>query len=161
MSSLTCLQERTEIVSAIRIIFGLDIAKSKLRSFVHSLHAIQRASPLSFVIYTSGWVRHSVPTAATGSLKSLGMLYDDSTLPLHQTQDETTKLKVERTCHIIQRARGSRVQLSTVVSTCIAKRAAYMGKLAAWTQSQTDDIEKICTQTYKKLTQNHYSFLTP
>jgi len=34
----------------------------------------------------------------------------------------------------------------------------YVGKFAAWTQSQTDDIEKICTQTYKKLSQNNYSF---
>jgi len=99
--------------------------------------------------------------ATFGSLTALGMLYDISTPLLHQTQYETTKLKVERSCNIIQRARGSRVQLSSVVSTCIAKRAEDIGKFAAWTQSQTDDIEKIFTKPTKNYLKTITLFLMP
>ena len=49
-------------------------------------------------------------------------------------------------------------QLATVVSTCIAKRAEYPGKFASWNVSKSDELDKVFTQTYKKLTLNHFSF---
>ena len=105
MSSLEGIQEKASIVSAFAIIFGLDIAKTKLRSFIHNYHAI-KSPPSSILIYTSGWVAHSVPIATTGSLKSLRMVYDISSTQLHKTQFEITKLRAERSCNIIKRAPG-------------------------------------------------------
>ena len=52
MSSLSGLQVKAKIVSAFAIVFGLDIAKAKLRSFIHSPDIA--ITPQSFFIYTSG-----------------------------------------------------------------------------------------------------------
>jgi ribonuclease HI len=157
MSTLIGLQEKAKIVSAFSIIFGLDIAKSKLRSFVHSIH-VEHSKPQSFYIYTTGWKKQSVPILASGTLKSLGMLYDISSEQLHKTQFEVTKLRAERSCNIVKRSRGSRSQLATVVSTCVLKRVEYVGKFSAWTKAQTEDMERPFTQTFKTLSHNLTTF---
>jgi ribonuclease HI len=158
MSTMEGIQEKAKIVSAFAIVFGLDIAKTKLRSFIHNSHTLHSSTPRSFFIYTSGWVAHSVPIATAGSLKSLGMVYDISSTQLHKTQFELTKLRAERSCNIIRRTRGSRAQLRVVVSTCIAKRAEYTGKFSSWTESQMDELDKVFTQTYKQLSSNHSTY---
>ena len=191
MSSLSGIQEKAKIVSAFAIIFGLDIAKAKLRSFIHNAHSI-RSVPTSFPIFTSAmgtpykepavndilsdsdfesvfasdsegslkWMEHAVPIATSGAFKSLGMVYDIAVKPaqLHKTQYELTKVRAERSCNIIKRARGSRVQLGLVVSTCIARRVEYTGKFSAWTKTQFDDIDKVFTRTYKKTSSNNTFF---
>jgi ribonuclease HI len=157
MSSIEGLQEKAKIVSAFAIIFGLDIAKSKLRSFIHNSHDTKHV-PQAFNIYTSGWIEHSVPIASTGSLKALGMVYDISSSQLHKSQFELSKVKAERSCNIIRRSRGSRAQLATVVSTCVMKRAEYTGKFSANTDSQTQELDKVFTHAFKDLTLNLTSF---
>ena len=158
MSSLEGIQEKAKIVSAFSIIFGLDIATSKLRTFLHSSKVPTES--LFFSIYTSGWVEHAVPICASGTLKALGMLYDISSPQLHRSQFLATKLRAERECNIICRSRGSRAQLIKVVNNCIAKRSEYTGKFSSWTMEQMEAIEQVYTQTYKHLTYNLSSFPT-
>ena len=98
MSSLEGIQEKAKIVSAFSIIFGLDIATSKLRTFLHSSKVPTES--LFFSIYTSGWVEHAVPICASGTLKALGMLYDISSPQLHRSQFLATKPRAERACNI-------------------------------------------------------------
>jgi hypothetical protein len=86
------------------------------------------------------------------------MVYDISAPQLHKTQFEISKVKAERSCNIIRRSRGSRAQLSTVISTCVMKRAEYTGKFSALTDSQTQELDKVFTHAFKDLTLNHNSF---
>jgi ribonuclease HI len=158
MSSLEGIQEKAKIVSAFSIIFGLDIATSKLRTFLHTSKVPSES--LFFSIYTSGWVEHAVPICVSGTLKALGMLYDISSPQLHKSQFLATKLKAERACNIVCRSRGSRAQLIKVVNNCIAKRSEYTGKFSSWTMEQMEAIEQVFTQTYKHLTYNLSSFPT-
>ena len=158
MSSLAGIQEKANIVSAFAIIFGLDIATSKLRTFQHLVGISSPRTPLIVDIHTSGWVPVSIPVATTGTLKALGMLYDISSPNLHQSQFLATKLRAERSCNIVSLSRGSRHQLRKVVSSCIAKRVEYTGKLSSWTPKQQDEIDNCFAKTYKKLTHNSYYY---
>jgi len=85
MASLTGLQLKADIVSAYSLIFSLDIAVSKLRTYAHYPKGPPRLAPgspfPSIIILTSDWQPHSIPVLYTGTLNVLGKLYDISSPP--------------------------------------------------------------------------------
>ena len=103
-STISGLQLKADIVSAYAIIFGLDIATSKLRTFLHHPSGKKpNSSPQRITIHTSGWIPTHIRIATSGKLKALGKLYDISSIDLHKTQYEETLLRAQKSCNILQR----------------------------------------------------------
>ena len=164
MASLTGLQLKADIVSAYSIIFGLDIAINKLRTFVHYPNGPPRLAPgspsPSVVIHTSDWQPHSIPVLSTGTLKVLGKFYDISSPSIHASQFAHCKKIADTACNILSRTLGSPANLSMVASTVIAKRVEYGAQFSSWTQSEYDDIDKPFTKLYRKISSNMSSYPT-
>jgi hypothetical protein len=73
-SKLTGLQLKADIVSAFSIIFGLDIATNKLRTFLHNPQGTNKRQHHEHItIHTTGWTEHIIPISTLGTLKALGM----------------------------------------------------------------------------------------
>jgi hypothetical protein len=160
MSTLKGLQLKADIVSAFAIIFGLDIAKAKLRTFLHQPHLKSQSHHVSISIHTTGWQEHKVIVRHSGVLKSLGMLYDISTTHIYKTQHKATILRESRACNILMRTRGSPKNLIMAARCCISKRIEYTGKFAANTKAELDEIDRPLSKLYKKITRNMTSYPT-
>jgi len=147
MASRTGLNLNADIVSTYSIIFGLEIAVNKLRTFAHYHKGPPRlapGSPLpSIIIHTSDWQPHSIPVLSTGTLKVLGNLYDISSPFIHSFFSVShCKKTADTACNSLSRSQDSPANLSMVASTVIAKRVEYGAQFSSWTQSEHDDIDK-------------------
>jgi len=162
MSSLSGLQLKADIVSAYSIIFGLDIAIPKLRTFVHFPHGsplLSSHSPLpTITIHTSGWIPQLIPVARQGILKVLGKLYDISSPYIHKSQFAVSKNLADSACNLLSRTYGSPANLRMVAQTVIAKRIEYAAQFSSWTQAEYDRIDQPFSQLYRKLSSNMGSY---
>jgi hypothetical protein len=122
-STLLGLQHKADIVSAFSIIFGLDIATDKLRTFLHFPTGIipPSAQHQTIKIHTTGWNLQPITVATSETLKVLGKLYDISSPNLHESQFKLTLQQVNIGAHMITRARGDthmrRMALCSFTST--------------------------------------------
>ena len=159
MSSITGLQLKADIVSAYAIIFGLDIATTKLRTFLHHPSGIIPKTPTySINIHTTGWIEHKINISTTGTLKALGKLFDISSTDTHGTQFKETLRKTELSCSLIYRARGSTRNRTMVARSCVAKRVEYTGQFCTWNNHRLREIDRIFSKLYRKLSGNMPSF---
>ena len=158
-STISGLQLKADIVSAYAIIFGLDIATSKLRTFLHHPSGKKpNSSPQRITIHTSGWIPTHIRIATSGKLKALGKIYDISSIDLHKTQYEETLLRAQKSCNILQRTRGSHKNLTMVARTCVAKRVEYTGKFSSWGPQRLAAIDAAFSTLYKRLSNNIFSY---
>ena len=84
--TLQALQHKADIVSAFCIIFGLDIATTKLRTFhlqwgngnlnLAPSDDTHQHSPDTLLVHTGRWIPQSVQLASTGVMKHLGVHWD-------------------------------------------------------------------------------------
>ena len=161
MSSVSGLQRKADIVSAFSLIFGLDIAIPKLRTFVHFPSGPPPSCPpLSIVIHTAGWSPQPIPVRYSGTLKALGKLYDISSPCIHHSQFIHCKTIADSLCNILSRTHGSPHNLSMVARTVIAKRIEYPAQFSAWTQDQHDALDRPFSHLYRKLSANMPTFPT-
>ena len=162
MSTRQGLQLKADIVSAFSIIFGLDIATNKLRTFLHFPTGVIPPSSQhqNITIFTTGWTNHSITVSTTGTLKVLGKLYDISSVDIHKTQFEHTLRRVTIGANMISRARGHPHMRRMALRSCIALRAQYTGQFSSWTDKQLKLLDIPFSAAYRKLTSNTFAFPT-
>jgi len=104
MASQKGLQLKADIFSAFSIVFGLDIAHTNLRTFLHLPDGT--IQPDELIIHTTQWTPQSIPVATKGVLKALCNKYDISGGKLHDTPFEEFRLRAIRSYNILERAKG-------------------------------------------------------
>ena len=162
MSTAAGLQLKADIVSAFSIIFGLDIATVKLRTFCHfpTGHIPTNFKQQHIHIHTSGWKQHTINIATKGTLKVLGKTYDISSKKIDTTQYKITLQRTTYGANMVRRARGSRHQRKMVLRSCVSKRAEYAGQFSSWSQAQLDQLDVPINIAYRQLTSNTIGYPT-
>ena len=88
----------------------------------------------------------------------MGNKYDVFGAKLHDTQFEESRLRAIRSCNILERAQGDPVNKTMVLRCCVAKRVEHAAKLSSWTGPQLQELDRVFSQVYKRLSSNHYTF---
>ena len=121
------LQRKTDIICAFCIIFGLVLAKHKLRALVKCSNLADEQA--EFVVHDVGWTPVTIHLQDGGEMKYLGAVYpigSNAYTSIHQKALELA----DKTCAIIASKRASAGIKLGVAKVSLVQKILYDGKFA-------------------------------
>ena len=163
--TLKALQHKADIVSAFCIIFGLDIATTKLRTFhlqwgngnldlAPSDDSPQQA-PDTLLVHTDRWIPQTVRLASTGIMKHLGVHWD-----MRCDGASICQLTLDNLEAAISRLRPFPCIKQAVLERCIYPSLIYQMQFANWPLAKYRALDKKINALIKKITKFPNSFPT-
>ena len=160
--SQATLQQKADIVSAFCIIFGVDIAVTKLRSYVCQWSPQPLPDNLSIIIHTGKWTPHAVPLQLSTAALPLDVKYLG--IPYTLDNSSATLLKmlstdIQRTCHTIAKRKASAKLKALAYNSYGLARLRYYGPhLTASLADTQAALDTPVQQLLRNTSQNMRSF---
>jgi hypothetical protein len=165
--TLKALRAKAEVVSAFCIVFGLDIATLKLRTFHVSwgnencgllqptgkpyLDSNGKVDTRDYIsIYQGNWVETRIPLASEGAMRYLGVHWDMNLSG--QTIMTTTIDKLEAALARIQSFPCTADIKKTVLERCVFPSIVYQLKFANWPLRTFRELDKKISACIKRIT---------
>jgi hypothetical protein len=167
MTTLSGLQRKADIVSAFAIVFGLDIAITKLRACKVEWGQENPDNPTcdTLKVHSYGWTDEdaqlvSLSTQKTSStreaLKYLGVLFDFSNDDFSSHLHLSTMLR-EKLHTLYSRGCDKQLKIEAIIYSLYPK-ARYPAKLAGWRLVDYHQIDKLFSVAFRRILQLPRSF---
>jgi hypothetical protein len=144
------IQNKSDIVSAATLFFGLQLNVSKLE------FCKANAPPTNIVIHTHGWTPHTFTITSSGPVKYLGFQLDLHGINQHQfTHSLSTARQYTR---VIQSRQASPETKYLVATLSVHKKLQFALKYCRWPLSRFQELDKPFNTLLKHITHNLASF---
>ena len=161
------LQEKADVVSALSIVFGLDIAVNKLRAVqVHwGMEDPHASQDEDIIVHCDHWDNHAtVPLLnyddpRAKPIKYLGVLFDYDNSGRTQLNLVRTQINQDFRTLVRKYAKIPLLKLEVAIS-CILSRARYPAKFCSWSLQDLNNIDALFSKYYRRLLSLTSSFPT-